>query len=65
MQPNGPLISTRQPSLDFTGRPSQFVPDAPLLVSCIRCGRLHSAAQPFEFNPVCPACAGPIRSIDE
>ena len=65
MQPNEPLISTRQPSLDFTGRPSRFVPDAPLLVSCIQCRRLHSAAQPFEFNPVCPACAGPIRSIDE
>ena len=65
MQPNGPLISNRPPWLDFTSRPSRFVPDAPLLVSCIRCGRLHSAAQPFEFNPVCPACAGPIRSIDE
>ena len=64
MQPNGPLISTRQPSLDFTGRRSQFAPDAPLLVSCIRGGRLHSAAQPFEFNPVCPACAGLLRSLD-
>ena len=65
MQPNGPLIATGLPSLDFTGQRSQFFPDAPLLVSCIRCGRLHSAAQPFEFNPVCPACAGPIRSLDQ
>ena len=64
MQPNGPLISTRQPSLDFTGRRSRFAPDSPLLVSCIRCRRLHSAAQPFEFNPVCPACAGRLRSLD-
>jgi hypothetical protein len=64
MQPNEPWITTRQPSLDFTGRRLLFAPDASLLVSCIRCRRLHSAAQPFEFNPVCPACAGPIRSID-
>jgi len=64
MQPNRPLIFTHQASLDFTSRPSQFGPERSLLVSCIRCRRLHSAAQPFEFNPVCPACAGPIRSID-
>jgi hypothetical protein len=70
MQPYGPNrpvirpISTRS-SLDFTSRPPLFAPDASLLVSCIRCRRLHSAAQPFEFNPLCPACAGPIRSIDE
>jgi hypothetical protein len=51
------------PSLDFTNRPSQFAPDAPLLVSCIRCGRLHSAAQPFAFNPVCAVCAGRIGSL--
>jgi len=57
MQPDEPLIPT-QPSLDFTGRRSQFAPDGSLLVSCIVCRRLHSAAHPFEFNPVCPACAG-------
>ena len=67
MQPTEFLIffSTRQPSLDFTGRPSQFVPEAPLLVSCILCRRLHSAARPFELNPVCPACAGRPRSLDQ
>jgi hypothetical protein len=64
MQSNGPLIFTSQLSLDFTSRSSQFVPDALLLVSCIRCRRLHSAAQPFEFNPVCPACAGRLGSLD-
>jgi hypothetical protein len=64
MQPNGPLSSIHRASLDFTRRPPQFAPDAPLLVSCIRCRRPLSAAQPFEFNPVCPACAGPIRSVD-
>jgi len=63
MQFNGPLLSAGQPSLDFTGRPSLFAPDAPLLVSCIRCRRLHSAAQPFEFNPICPACAGRLGSL--
>jgi hypothetical protein len=63
MQPNGPLIFTHRPSLDFTSRPSQFAPDAPLLVSCIRCQRLHAATLPLEFNPVCPACAGHLRSI--
>ena len=61
---NESLISARQSSLDFTGRRSQLAPDAPLLVSCIRCRRLHSAAQPFEFNPVCPACAGRLGSLD-
>ena len=65
MQPNEPLISTRQPSLDVTGRRARFAPDASMLVSCVRCGRLHSAARLFEFNPVCPACAGPLRSIEE
>ena len=64
MQPNGLLISNRYSSLDFTGRPSPFAPDAPLLVSCIVCRRLHSAARQFEFNPVCPACAGRRGSFD-
>ena len=51
-------------SLDSISRRSPFAPEASMLVSCIRCRQLHSATQPFEFNPVCPACAGPIRSID-
>jgi hypothetical protein len=63
MQPNEPLISARQPSLDVTGRRSQFAPDASLLVSCIRCGRLLSAVRPFEFNPVCAVCAGRLGSL--
>ena len=65
MRQNEPLDFTHHPAVDFTSRPPHFAPDAPLLVSCIRCRRLHSAARPFEFNPICPACAGPIRSIDE
>ena len=64
MRQNEPLPLTHSPAVAFTSRPPRFAPDAPLLVSCIRCRRLHSAARPFEFNPVCPACAGPIRSID-
>lgn len=64
MEPNGPSSSSYRAARDSTGRPPQFAPDAPLLVSCIRCRRPLAAARPFEFNPVCPACAGPIRSID-
>jgi hypothetical protein len=30
---------------------------ASVLVSCIACGRLHRAVDPFEFHPVCVACA--------
>jgi hypothetical protein len=63
MQPHEPLISARRPSLDFTGRRSPFAPDASMLVSCIRCRRLHSAARPFEFNPVCAVCAGRLGSL--
>jgi hypothetical protein len=63
MQPDEPLISTRQPSLGFTGQRPQFARDATLLVSCIRCGRLHSAAQPLEFDRFCPACAGRLGSL--
>jgi hypothetical protein len=64
MRQNEPLDLTHRPSVDFTSRSPHFAPDAPLLVSCIRCGRLHSAAPLFELNPFCPACAGPIRSLD-
>ena len=64
MEPNQPLLPTYPRSLDFTSWRSPFAPEASLLVSCIRCRRLHSGARPFDFNPVCPACAGPIRSID-
>lgn len=28
-----------------------------ILVTCIRCEKLHRADRPFEFNPVCPPCA--------
>jgi hypothetical protein len=64
MRQNEPLDFTHRPAVGFTSRPPQFAPDSLLLVSCIRCGRLHSAARPFELNPFCPACAGPIRSLD-
>jgi len=64
MRQNELLDFTHRPGVDFTSRPPHFAPDASLLVGCIRCRRLHSAARPFDFNPVCPACAGPIRSID-
>jgi hypothetical protein len=63
MRQNKPLDFTHRPAVDFTSRPPHFAPDSPLLVSCIRCRRLHSAAQPFEFNPVCPACAGNLGSL--
>jgi hypothetical protein len=66
MQPNGrngPGISLRT-SVNFSPPASHFVPDAPLLVSCIRCRRLHSAGRPFEFNPVCAACAGHLARLD-
>jgi len=64
MHPIGfePMIASRT-ALDFTGRSSQFAPDASMLVSCIRCGRLHSPTRLLEFNPLCPACAGPLGSV--
>ena len=64
MHPIGyePVIASRT-ALDFTSRSSQFAPAASLLISCIRCRRLHSPAGPFEFNPVCPACAGRLARI--
>jgi hypothetical protein len=60
--PDGPVIPNRN-ALDFTRSRLQLAPDASLLVSCIRCGQLHTAARPFEFNPVCPACAGRLGRL--
>ena len=42
---------------DSTDGPSEIVHEAPLLVSCIRCEKLHRAEHPLEFNPVCATCA--------
>ncbi len=32
---------------------------ATLLVSCARCGKLHSTKLPLEFHPVCNPCTIP------
>jgi hypothetical protein len=63
MRQNQPFDLAHRPAADFTSRPPHFAPDAPLLVSCIRCGRLLSAVRPFEFNPVCAVCAGRLGSL--
>jgi hypothetical protein len=63
MEPNQPLLPTYPRSLDFTSRRSPFAPEASMVVSCIRCRRLHSAVHPFAFNPVCPECASRLRSL--
>jgi hypothetical protein len=41
---------------DFTDGTSEIVHEAPLLVSCIWCEKLHRAEKPLEFNPVCSTC---------
>jgi len=63
MRPDEPWLPAHRLSLDSPRQRSLFGPEASLLVSCIQCRRLHSAAQPFEFNPVCPACADRLRSL--
>jgi hypothetical protein len=40
-----------------TDGPSEIMPEAQLLVSCIWCDKLHWAEHPLELNPACPACA--------
>jgi len=54
-------------SRDSEDGPSDIVHEALLLVSCIRCGRLHRAEHALEFNPVCSTCAARdsiMRSLD-
>jgi hypothetical protein len=63
MEPYGLLPPIHLRSLDSISRRSPFAPQASMLVSCIRCKRLHSTIQPFEFNPVCPSCAGRLGSL--
>ena len=64
MHPIGyePVIASRT-ALDFTSQSPQFAPATSLLVSCIRCRRLHSSDGPLDFNPVCPACAGRLGRV--
>ena len=52
---------------DSTDGSSEIVHEALLLVSCIRCEKLHRAAHPLEFNPVCSTCAArnsTMRSLE-
>ena len=48
---------------DFNNGPSELVHEAPLLVSCISCEKLHRADAPLEFNPVCSTCAARSSSM--
>jgi hypothetical protein len=41
---------------DSNDGPLEIVHETLLLVSCIRCEKLHRVEHPLEFNPVCSAC---------